>query len=156
MFAKEENDGLLLSLGKDVINRAQSKTVQMQLTGKLALQYDLQKFCKMEIDHSTGTLHLTLPKPNLIVLESQAMVLNKSNEWIQLKEFDNAEMELQEKLKKDAINDAMNQRGFLEQAQEQTKAQLFNLMKAFKPYGVEIKKIEMHEAKTIDVAYPKG
>lgn len=156
MFSIDEDDNMLVQAGKRIVNAGQSKTVQMEIEGSLALQYDLHSFCKMEVDHSTGIVHLTLPKPRLIVLECQTKVLNKSNERIQLKQFDNLELELQEKLQQDAINDAMNQKGFYEEAQQQTKDQLLKLLQALKPYGVEIKEIKINEQEGISINHSKG
>lgn len=93
----------------------------------------------MELDHATGIVHLTLPQPELIVIESKAKVLNKSNERVQLKAFDNAELELQQQLKQQAVNDALKDPAFYQKAKDQTKNQLFSLLKSLNPYGVQVR-----------------
>ena len=153
MFIEEWDDGLLVSLGKRVINTAQSKKVRMELEWKLALQYDMWRYCKMELDHATGIVHLTLPQPELIVIESKAKVLNKSNERVQLKAFDNAELELQQQLKQQAVNDALKDPAFYQKAKDQTKNQLFSLLKSLNPYGVQVRWVIIHEA--VDIVAPK-
>ncbi len=154
MFVESEDDHFLLDLGKRIVNKAQSKTVTMELQWKLALQYDMGAYCEIVIDHNTGIIELTMPKPTVVVSESRSYIKNKSNELIQLKQFDNAELELQTQLKQQAVNDALHDPNFYEVAKRQTKEVLLPLFKSLKPYGVEIKDLVIKEPLT--VPRPKG
>lgn len=149
MFVESENDSFLVDIGKRIVNKAQSKTVTMELQWKLALQYDMGAYCEIVIDHNTGIIELTMPKPTVVVSESRSYIKNKSNELIQLKQFDNAELELQSQLKQQAIDDALHDPNFYEVAKKQTKEVLLPLFKSLKPYGVEIKDLVIKEPLTI-------
>lgn len=111
-------------------------------------------YCEIVIDHNTGIIELTMPKPMVVVSESRSYIKNKSNELIQLKQFDNAELELQTQLKQQAVNDALHDPNFYEVAKRQTKEVLLPLFKSLKPYGVEIKDLVIKEPLT--VPRPKG
>jgi glycosylphosphatidylinositol transamidase (GPIT) subunit GPI8 len=113
----------------------------MKVEGNIALQYDLQKYCKMEIDHGTGTVYLTVNQPDVVITDWHAEVMNKNREWVHEKNFDNAELELQEQLKQQALVDAKNKPDFYEKAKNNTREQLLKLFKAVKPHGVEIKDV---------------
>ena len=141
MFTVDSNDSFLEQLWKEAANRLQSTRIDMKVEGNLALQYDLQKYCKMEIDHETGTVYLTVNQPDVVITDWHAEVMNKNREWVHEKNFDNAEIELQEQLKQQALEDAKNKPDFYEKAKSNTRDQLLRLFKAVKPHGVEIKDV---------------
>ncbi len=141
MFTIDSDDSFLEQLWKEAANRLQSTRIDMKVEGNLALQYDLQKYCKMEIDHGTGTVYLTVNQPDVVITDWHAEVMNKNREWVHEKNFDNAELELQEQLKQQALEDAKNKPDFYEKAKSNTRDQLLKLFKAVKPHGVEIKDV---------------
>jgi hypothetical protein len=86
------------------------------------------------IDHGTGIAYLTVNQPDVVITEWHAEVMNKNREWVHEKNFDNAEIELQEQLKQQALDDAKNKPDFYEKAKSNTKNQLLVLFKKLKPY----------------------
>ncbi len=141
MFTVDSDDSFLEQLWKEAANRLQSTRIDMKVEGKLALQYDLQKYCKMYIDHETGTVYLNVNQPDVVITDWHAEVMNKNREWVHEKNFDNAELELQEQLKQQALDDAKNKPDFYEKAKSNTRYQLLRLFQAVKPHWVEIKDV---------------
>jgi hypothetical protein len=60
--------------------------------------------------------------------------MNKNREWVHEKNFDNAELELQEQLKQQALDNAKNKPDFYEKAKSNTRYQLLKLFQAVKPH----------------------
>lgn len=149
MLVESKDDHFLIDIGKRIVNKAQSKTVTMELQWKLALQYDMGAHCEIIIDHNTGIIELTMPKPTVVISESKSYIKNKSNELIQLKQFDNTELELQAQLKQKALDDALHDPNFYEVAKKQTRETLLPLFISLKPYGIEIKDLVIKEALTV-------
>lgn len=141
MFTVDSNDSFIVQLWKEAANRLQSTRIDMKVEGKLAIAYNLQEYCKMEIDHETGIVNLTVNQPDVVITDWHAEIMNKNREWVHEKNFDNAEMELQDQLKQQAIDDAKNKADFYEKAKDQTRYQLLKLFKAVKPHGVDIKDV---------------
>ena len=141
MFTVDSNDSFLEQLWKEAANRLQSTRIDMKVEWKLALQYNLQTYSKLVIDHGTGIAYLTVNQPDVVITEWHAEVMNKNREWVHEKNFDNAELELQEQLKQQALDDAKNKPDFYEKAQSNTKNQLLVLFKKLKPYWVDIKDV---------------
>jgi hypothetical protein len=73
-------------------------------------------------------------KPDIIVVDSDAEITNSNGEVFELQAFRNAEMELENNLKKGAIQRAKDDPRFYETAKQQTEHDLEELFKEIKPY----------------------
>lgn len=143
MFSINEKDWFLVKEAKKLLNIPQSKEIEMRLEWKLALMYDLWKWCEMNVNHNTWTVKVKLHKPWVTITETKAKVIHSNSERWQLDEFKNAELELENQMKEKAINEALNRPTFYEEAKEKTKTQIFNLLKNLHPYWVDIKNVEI-------------
>lgn len=143
LFQVQDDDSLLEELWKRVINNFENKQVTMEVKGKLAYQYDAWKYLKMEIDKDTWIVYIDICPPEVVVVDSHATIINKKNELIHLSDFDQVEMELFESIKEDAVNKAKSDPEFLSKCRTQTYEMLFPLFQSLKPYGVDIKGLQI-------------
>ena len=139
----DENDNLLIQLGKGAFNMAQWKRVDMKLEWKLAIQYNLKEYSKMTIDHDSWVVELEVNQPDVVLTESHAVVMNKKQEILHNKSYDNDELQLEEQLKQQAVDDAKNDPNFYEEAKRKSEDQLFRLLKQLKPYWTEITEVKV-------------
>ncbi len=143
LFQIQEDDGIVKELGKKIINRAETKKVEMIVEWKLALQYDAGKYLKMEVDKDTWMISMYVCPPDVVVTQANAKITNKKNEFVNLSHFDQVELELLDSIKQDAINDAKRDPNFLSKAQQQTYDMLLPLFQSLHPYGVDIRWLEV-------------
>ncbi len=147
MFTVDKNDNLLFQLWKEAMNRLQSRHTDMEINGHLAIEYDVQWYCKMVIDHDSWTVYLEVNEPDVVLVDSRSEVLSKNREWIHDKSFDNTEMELQAQLQQQSIDDLRNDPVIYEQAKKDSEATLLKVLKLLKPHWVEVKDLKVKYVK---------
>ena len=146
MFTESDDPDSLIEIWKNFlkrwINLFETKELTMEMVGDLALKYDLDG-SSLSVNHSTGEVILKIKKPDIVVIDSNAEVINSNGEVFELQAFRNAEMELENSLKQKAIKEAKNNPCFYDVAKQQTEADLQELFKEIKPYWVNITKVKV-------------
>ena len=145
MFKIDEDDWTITSFVKDWVNKIQSKEIEMELSWKLAMQFDLDKWCKIDVDVKNwkGVAYVRLPQPDVIITNSKAKVLSENREWVHLSEFDQAQENLRQELEQKAISDAKNDPNFYEKWKKDVEKQLYDLLSALHPDWVDITSVKV-------------
>ena len=145
MFKIDEDDWTITSFVKDWVNKIQSKEIEMELSWKLAMQFDLDKWCKIDVDVKNwkGVAYVQLPQPDVIITNSKAKVLSENREWVHLSEFDQAQENLRQELEQKAISDAKNDPNFYEKWKKDVEKQLYDLLSALHPDWVDITSVKV-------------
>ena len=117
----------------------------MELSWKLAMQFDLDKWCKIDVDVKNwkGVAYVQLPQPDVIITNSKAKVLSENREWVHLSEFDQAQENLRQELEQKAISDAKNDPNFYEKWKKDVEKQLYDLLSALHPDWVDITSVKV-------------
>lgn len=145
LFTESEENTLIewwKNLIKRGINLFETKELTMEMVWDLALKYDLD-WSSLSVNHTTWEVVLKVKKPDIIVVDSKAQITNSNGEVFEMQAFRNAEMELEDNLKKKAIQEAKNNPKFYEVAKQQTEHDLEELFKEIKPYWIDVTKVRV-------------
>lgn len=145
LFTESEENTLVewwKNLIKKGINLFETKELTMEMSWDLALKYDLE-WSSLTVNHTTWEVVLRVKKPDIIVVDSNAEITNSNGEVFEMQTFRNAEMELENNLKKRAIETAKNDPRFYETAKQQTEHDLEELFKEIKPYWVNVRSVRV-------------
>lgn len=129
---------------KRIINKAESKTITMEIEWHIALKYDL-KWSRLEIDKSTWIANFYVNKPEIIILDSKSHVIDKN--WAILedpfKEFNDVELELEERLKQEVIDMEKNNNYRYVEWVKNSEQVLLDLFEKIKPFWVDVKSVNI-------------
>lgn len=141
-FTVNDDDNFLINIGKDVVNTFQSTEISMNVEGEIALKYD---FKDMEAHYQVTRdpdgkeivkAYLNIKKqPEVVITSSKAKVLRKNRERVQLTAFNQAELELKEKLEGEIIDKAYKG-DFYTQAFQESQQELKNAVKSLLEVGI--------------------
>jgi len=147
MFENDENDGMIKSVVKDVINRAESRSITMNISWKAALQFDLDKWCAIQILDNDGdgkdwVARILLPDPDVIIIDSNAEVLDSDLEWFHLSKFDQTQENLRNRLVEEMRQWVKDHQHYEEWKNDVSKTFL-KMFQVLNPEGIEITKVEV-------------
>ena len=142
-YTKEDDDNLLVSVGKDVVNFFETKELNMEMSWELWLQYDMHKNSKMTIDHATGEVIIEVGEPDVVILNYEAHIRKKRNEIIPHDAFNDEELKLEKQLQEQAIDELKSDRTKMESMERATERELLQLFQSLKPYNVDIKSVKI-------------
>ena len=122
---------------------AQTKEILMDLDWTASLQYDLEKWSRIDLDVKKDwkkwEVYVQLPYPDIVTVRTDAHVTKVDRELVHVREYDNGQEELRQELKNKAIEDLRNNPGFYENQKNETAKQLFGLFSAmYAPLWLEI------------------
>ena len=124
------NDNFLLGWGKRLVNYFETKKIHLNVEWKLAVVFDAEKAkCNVEIKKWKWILHVKVGKPEIIISQSKGEVDYSKVEWIHLSDFNNTELQQEERLKLQAIQRAQNDPNFQKAAERQLREQLLKIFK---------------------------
>ena len=153
LFTESEENTLIewwKNLIKRGINLFETKELTLEMVGDLALKYDLE-WSSLTVNHTTWECVLKVRKPEIIIIDSRAEIINSNAEVFEMQAFRNAEMELEDNLKKKAIEEARNDPRFYEVAKLQTEQDLEELFREIKPYWIDVTKVRVEYIETLEI-----
>lgn len=146
MFTETENPNWIIEMWKNLLKRGinlfETKELNMEMVWDLALKYDLDG-SSLSVSHSTWEVVLKVKKPDVILIDSNANVTYSNGEVVELDAFRNAEMELENDLKKKVIKEAKNNPRFYDVARQQTEADLKELFIEIQPYWIKVTSVKV-------------
>ena len=146
MFTETDNPNWIIEMWKNLLKRGinlfETKELDMEMVWDLALKYDLDG-SSLSVNHSTWEAVLRVKQPDIILIDSNAKITYSNGEVVELEAFRNAEMELEDNLKKKAIEEVKNNPRFYETAKQQTEEDLKELFMEIEPYWVNIKSVRV-------------
>lgn len=154
LFTESEENTLIewwKNLIKRGINLFETKELTMEMVWDLALKYDLD-WSSLSVNHTTWEVVLKVKKPDIIVVDSNAQITNSNGEVFEMQAFRNAEMELEDNLKKKAIQEAKNNPKFYEVAKQQTEHDLEELFKEIHPYWIDVTSVRVEYIDSLEVS----
>ena len=116
-YEVDENDSYYYM--KTLANAFQSKELIMKVSWELWVSFDLDQ-SRFEYNPATKMIEISLSKPTVWILDSDAEVLFKNGEVFESPKFNNDEIKLKKKLENDAIISAEETNDLLLKAQEST------------------------------------
>ena len=134
-FKVDPNENKALSGIKKLINMAQTRKMTMQVSGKVAVEFDFDK-STMEYDPSKHAIFVRLQSPRTIVHESSSKIVDDNTQIRQTKDFTNIPMQLQDSLLSEAKNDVQRNNMLIEQARKNTA----EILKTLYKYPLEMTK----------------
>ena len=153
LFTESEENTLIewwKNLIKRGINLFETKELTMEMVWDLALKYDLD-WSSLSVNHTTWEVVLKVKKPDIIVVDSKAQITNSNGEVFEMQAFRNAEMELEDNLKKKAIQEAKNNPKFYEVAKQQTEHDLEELFKEIHPYWIDVTSVRVEYIDSLEL-----
>ena len=154
LFTESEENTLIewwKNLIKRGINLFETKELTMEMVWDLALKYDLD-WSSLSVNHTTWEVVLKVKKPDIIVVDSKAQITNSNGEVFEMQAFRNAVMELEDNLKKKAIQEAKNNPKFYEVAKQQTEHDLEELFKEIHPYWIDVTSVRVEYIDSLEVS----
>ena len=142
-YTKEEDDNLLVSIGKDAVNFFETKTLNMEMSWELWLQYNMHDNSKMTIDHATGEVIIEVAEPDVIILNYESHIRKRRNEVIPHSAFNDEELKLEKQLQWQAIDELKSDHNKIDSMERATEQELLKLFQALKPYNVDIKSVKI-------------
>ena len=121
------DENILLRFWKDIVNRFESKRIDMSIYWELACIYNVED-AKCFADWENKTIKVKVHKPEVKIHSSDAHIDSSHREWVNLDEFDNAELDLEKQLKLQAMQEASQSEEFFRRAKESLRK---NLLKMF-------------------------
>ena len=135
----------VVRLSREQIEALQTKEIEMEFSWELAMQFDLDKWCSIDINITNWkwVAYVQLPKPEVIVTNWKAKIVNVDRELVHVKAYDQAEEDLRKELEQKAIDDALKDPNFYEKWRKDVKDQLKDLFSVLQPKWVNIVDVQV-------------